>query len=276
MSLIPTASILLTLVAIRFAWPQMFFAIVTVPAAIKVYYERALGISFYLLATFPFFVIALLAMFRLRKKIDEREQWIWSAILVLVPVSIWTICKSGGSYNSLLFAYLAMTALFVARLDLILAWISSLPAGWSFWAATGLALAILCSFFIQFDRAMALLSARCGDDKYESAVVLARRLGSGAISPQDPTVAFRATGYFGRALFFELDAHAVNGNWPSQLPDSMREELTHSSYVVEVKSYVPTPVFARGLAANGFHVLPVRELDGSAYTVWAKSDGETR
>jgi hypothetical protein len=275
-SLVPAASIVVALAAVRLFCPQLFSAMVIVPAAIKVYYQRAWEITLYLLATFPIFVIALLAVFKSGNRIDERERWILSAIIVLVPVSIWTICKSGGSYNSLLFAYLAMTALFVARLDLILAWISSLPAGRSFWAATGLAIAILCSFFIQFDRAMALLSARCGDDKYESAVVLARRLGPGAISPQDPTVAFRATGYFGRALLFELDAHAVNGNWPGQLPDSMREELTHSSYVVEVKSYVPTPVFARGLAANGFHVLPVRELDGSAYTVWAKSDGETK
>src|SRR5207245_2730852 len=97
---------------------------------------------------------------------DQRQQWIWSAVLVLVPVSIWTICKSGGSYNSLLFAYLAMSALFAVHLDLIMDWAAALPRWAGLGAAIAISLTILCSFFVQFDRDMALLSAQCGDDKY--------------------------------------------------------------------------------------------------------------
>jgi hypothetical protein len=40
-------------------------------------------------------------------------------------------------------------------------------------------------------------------------VATARELG--AISPQDPTIAYRASGYIGLSLFFELDAHG--GKW---------------------------------------------------------------
>lgn len=273
-SLLPALSIVLSLGAIRFFGPQMFWAIVTVPASIKVYYERMPGIAFYLFATFPIFVVALLISFWSRARVDERERWIWSAIVVLVPVSIWTICKSGGSYNSLLPAYLAMTALFVARLDALFEWITTLPMSRSLLISGMIAIAILCSFFIQFDRAGALLLARSGDEKYDSAVALARRLGAGVISPQDPTIAFRANKYFGRSLFFELDAHAMNGNWPSELPESMQQELASSNYVLQVKSYVPTPVFDRALIARKFHPLAIPELSGSAYTLWTKTEEE--
>src|SRR4029077_7150403 len=37
LSVLPTMSVLLEFAAIRFAWPQMFAAIVTIPAAIKIY-----------------------------------------------------------------------------------------------------------------------------------------------------------------------------------------------------------------------------------------------
>ena len=270
-SLVPAASIVVALAAIRLFCPQLFSAMVIVPAAIKVYYERAWGITIYLLATFPIFVIALLAMFKSRNRIDERERWILSAIIVLVPVSIWTVCKSGGGYSSLLFGYLAMTTLFVARLDAISDWIRSLSMSRAFLAASIVALAILCSFFIQFDRAVTLLFTRCGDEKYDSAVALVRRLGSGVASPQDPTIVFNANRYFDGSLFFELDAHAVNGNWPSELPESVQQELAASNYVLEVKSYVPTPVFERALAKK-FHVVAIPELSDSAYTLWAKTD----
>ena len=273
-SLLPAVSIIVTLIAIRLVWPQLFWAMVTIPASIKVYYERALGISFYLFATFPVFIVALVALFSSRTRIGERERWICSAIIVLVPVSIWTICKGGGGYSSLLFAYLAMTALFVALLDAISAWITSLPVYRGFLVSCIIAVAICFSFFIQSERAMALLFTRSGDEKYDSAVALARRLGAGVISPQDPTIAFRANEYFGRSLFFELDAHAVNGNWPAELPESMQQELARSNYLIQVKSYVPTSVLDRALGSGKFQALAAPELNDSIYTLWTKTKGE--
>jgi hypothetical protein len=269
--LAPTMSILLALAAIRSARPQMFAAMVTIPASIKVYPERALNVSLYLFATFPIFLIALWSIWRSRNSITAPERWILSALIVLVPISIWTICKSGGGYNSLLFAYLAMTALFVARLDAIFDWLRSLSIQRSFVAAIAIALAILASFFLQFDQTVALLSVRHGDEKYDTAVALARNLNDVVSSPQDPTIAYRAKNYIGRSLFFELDAHAVNGNWPSELPMSILQELHQANYVIEVHSYVPTPTFAPTLAANGFHALDVSELRDSAYTVWSRT-----
>lgn len=270
-SIIPTMSILVALAVIRFLWPRMFAAIVTVPASIIVYPERALGLAIYLLGTFPLFLIALLSILRSRTALDQRERWILSALVVLIPVSIWTICKSGGSYNSLLPAYLAMTALFVVRLEAITDWLRSLPIARGVSAASAIALIILLSFFIQFDRAAALLFARAGDDKYDRAVSLARQLDGAVITTQDPTIAYRAKGYFGRSLFFELDAHAVNGNWPSELPVSILQEFAQANYVIVVRSYVPTPVFESSLPAVGFHQLSIPELSNSAYTLWSKN-----
>jgi hypothetical protein len=123
----------------------------------------------------------------------------------------------------------AMTALFVVKLDSILEWMAALRGWRSFLAASGLALAILFSFLVQVDRDLALLFLRCGDEKYETAVDFAPRTPDRVISPQDPTIAYRGGGYLGRSLFFELDAHAVNGNWPSELPESMRREVAEAN-----------------------------------------------
>ena len=269
-SIVPTMSILLALAAIRLFWPQMFSAIVTVPASIRVYPERSFVLAVFLFAAFPIFFIALFSILRSKTRINERERWILSALVVLVPVSIWAASKSGGSYSSLLPAYLAMTALFVSEFDAIMGWLRSLPIRRSILTASAIALAILFSFFIQLDRATALLYSRCGDDKYGSAVAVARQLDGVVISPQDPTIAYRASGYFGRSLFFELDAHAVNGNWPDELPESMQQELAQASYVIQVHSYVPTPALERGLVNNHFYPMPIEALDNSMYAFWAR------
>lgn len=269
---IPALSILLAFAVVRLAWPQMFWSIATVPAMIKVYYERAFRLTTYLLVTFPIFMIAAVAAFRRRNPIDERERWVWSAAIVLIPVSIWTICKSGGSYNSLLFAYLAMTALFALKLDAILDWIASLRTWRSLGAAMLLAVAILYSFLIEFDRVGALAAIRCGDEKYENTVTVARNLDGKVISPQDPTIAYRANGYFGRSLFFELDTHAVNGNWPKELPAAITEEMAGAKFVIQIRSYVVTPVFERGLLAGHFRPLSIPALKDSAYSFWVKAE----
>jgi len=270
-ALAPTISILLALAAIRSIWPQMFAAMVTIPASIKVYPERAFNVSLYLFATFPIFLIALWSIWRSRHAITPLERWILSALVVLIPISIWTICKSGGGYNSLLFAYLAMTALFVARLDGIFGWLRSLSIQRSFVAAIAIALAILASFFLQFDQTVALLSVRHGDEKYDTAVALARHLDGVVVSPQDPTIVYRAKNYFGRSPLFELDTNAVNGNWPNELPMAILQELQQADRVIAVRSYVPTPVFENSLPAAGLHQVSIPELANSAYTLWSKN-----
>jgi hypothetical protein len=267
-SAVPMATVGVVFVAMRYLSPEMFAAVVSVPASIRVYPERAPGLLLYLLGTFPIFFVALLSM--TRRALTDVDRWILSAILVLLPASVWTVCKSGGSYNSFLPAYLAMTALFVARLQSILDWAQSISARLRWGAVAAVAMAILLSFLLQIDRVNALLFARHGDEQYGAAVRLARDLAGLLVSPQDPTIAYRATGYVGSALFFELDKHAVNGNWPETLPVSCARELGAAKYVVQVRSYVPTPVFERALLEQGFAPMPVVALRNSAYTLWAK------
>jgi hypothetical protein len=269
-SSLPAVAIVLMLSAIRLFWPQVFFAIVTVPASITVNYHQLLPIGAYLIATFPIFLFALLARFLSRDTIDERDKWVLSAIAILVPVSIWTTCKSGGGYSSLLFGYLAMTGLFVTQLDRMWQWIGSLRGWRNILTATTVAMAILLSFLIQFDRDLTLLFLRYGDEKYPAAVAQAQQTHERVISPQDPTIAYRANGYFGRSLFFELDTHAVKGNWPGEIPESAQQELAQARYVIEVTSYVPTPMFKDALVKSHFQPMDVGALRDSAYTLWIK------
>jgi hypothetical protein len=269
-SSVPALSIALMLAAIRLIFPQLFFAIVTVPGSIRVNYGQIFPIGVYLIVTFPIFVVALLARVSSRDVMDNDERWTWSAIAVLVPVSIWTTCKSGGGYSSLLFGYLAMTAFVVIKLDAIWRWIASRSGGRTILTATVVAIAMLLSFLIQFNRDLTLLFTRCGDEKYATAVAHVQRMPDRVISPQDPTIAYRGDGYFGRSLFFELDTHSVNGNWPVELPESLRQELAQAKYVMQVNSYVPTPMLEDALVKDHFYPMDVVALRGSAYTLWTK------
>ena len=269
-SFIPATSILLGLMAIRLGSPQMFAAIVSIPAAIKVYPERALSIALYLFVTFPVFLVALWSVWPSRNFLSEIERWLFSALVAFVPISIWITCKSGSGFNSLLFAYLSMTALFVARLPTIFDRLRAIPIWQSLVAAIGIGLAVLISFFWQFDRDVKLLSLRHGDNKYGAVVSIGRGLNGLVVAPQDPTIPYRAKKYFGRSLFFELDTHAVNGNWPNELPVSLLQELQRANHVITVRGYVPTPLFERSLPQIGFDQVSFPELRDSVYTVWSK------
>jgi hypothetical protein len=115
-----------------------------------------------------------------------------------------------------------------------------------------------------------LLFLRCGDEKYPAAVAQTQQTHERVISPQDPTIVYRGNGYFGRSLFFELDTHAINGNWPGEIPESVQQELAQAKYVIEAASYVPTPMFEDALLKSHFHPMDVGALRGSAYTLWMK------
>jgi hypothetical protein len=51
----------------------------------------------------------------------------------------------------------------------------------------------------------------------------------------------------------------------------MEEELAQADYVIEVKNYVPTPVFERGLRNQHFRPVVVEALIDSAYTIWQRA-----
>ena len=136
-----------------------------------------------------------------------------------------------------------MTALAVARLDATRAWLAALPRGGRTAAECGIAILVLVSFFYQTPRDVALLQLRSGDIHYPDAVVVAREFH--AISPQDPPIACRATGYAGESLFFQLDTNAVDGNWPRDLPPAILSEVQHAPAVISVRSYVPRPCSKR-------------------------------
>ena len=267
-ALVPPMTISAAFVLVFLLHSQMFHAIVTVPATIKLYPARIPRVSLYLIATFPIILVALLSVVRSREPLTDEERWIVAALFVFVPTSIWTICKSGAGENSLLPAYLAMTALFVTRLNHIDQWIESFSSPRRFAGASLLILAILFSFFIQFDRVARFLLVRSGDEKYELAIKVAQRVG--AISPQDPTIAYRANGYIGHCLFFELDTHAKEGNWPAELPVSIAQELRSANFVLFVNSFIPT-LFERGLRKQNFEPLAGAELEGSAYSLWTRA-----
>ncbi len=269
-SALPAFVIGLLLFTVKFFAPEIFHAMVTVPASIQVHWERAPKVLLYFIATFPLFFVALVTLVLHTRRLDERDRWAVAACFVLIPTSAWATCKSGGSYNSLLPGYLAMIALFVSRLEIVISWIARMPAFRATLSSASAALIVLVSFFVQFDRALAVLEVRHGDENYDAAVRAVSGLHGIVVSPQDPTIAYRAKHYIGRSLIFELDEHAVNGNWPGTLPDSLSQELNAADFVVQVRGFVPNPMFDSALPEHGFLPMPVESLSNSVYTIWSK------
>lgn len=268
---VPAVAIGLLIALIHYTAPALFQAMIAVPARIHVSLARALSGAIVLLSTFPALYLGAAALLLQRHRVSELDRWTCSSIAVLVPAAVWTFAKSGGSSNSFVYAYLAMTALVVSAFPLVVRWIESLPFPRDLPAALVLAIALFGSYFFQPEQSFALLSLRHGDEKIGTAIAIARRLGSGVISPEDPSITYRANGHLGRSVFFELDAHASNGEWPSKLPSGMDQELDHASGVIEVHSYVPLSLFRQTLIGKEFRPVTLPALDDSAYTLWIKT-----
>ena len=267
----PLAVILVVLVLLRLLLPEVFTAMVTVPAAIRVRPELFWPVLVLLLVSFPIFLLSAALRVHSSEPLNELERWIVSALGVLVPLTVWIMCKSGSDSNSLLFTLLAMTAFVALQIDRLTALVSRLPNASEMAAAAAVIVLVFVSFFCRYERTMALLQARCGDDKYDTAVTISAGAAPGeVISPQDPTIAYRASGFLGHSLFLELDKFADHGEWPAVLPPPVQAELATARAVIQVRSYVPTPVFDRGLKANNFRPVQVAALNHSAYTLWAK------
>lgn len=268
-AMLPLLSVAFVLAGVRWICPQMYHAIVAVPASIHRSATRLPLTTLYLFATYPVFFAALWSVRRWRC-VDECERWILSALFIFVPVSICVMSKAGSDYNSLLFAYLAMSALVVRRVYSFSEWFTLRSTLRTFVASAALGIILLFSYLVQTPRDLALLTLRHGDDHYEACVSVARSIDGKVVSPQDPTIAWRANQYFGRSFYCELDTNAVNGNWPNELPMSILREIQDASAVITVKSYVPAPQLEAALHQLHWHQRDVPELADSVYSVWTR------
>ncbi len=261
-SCVPALAVALALGAMRLLAPNVFHAMIIVPASLTIHWERAMPYTLFVLGSFPIMFLMIPAFSR-RTESTEVERWSVAAAVVLLPLSVWTMLKSGGGYSSLFPGYLALLGVVAGRLPDMLRRNSLIDA-------VAVATGLIISMFFQIDKTLPLLSARAADDHYVDAVKIASELGPGVISPQDPTIAYRANGSFGPALFFELDTNSVHGDWPGTMPPNVANALNSARYVVQAESYVPVGTFEPALVAAGFQRADFPALSGSAYTIWEK------
>jgi len=267
-ALLPLAACALTLAAIYVLEPDMFHAMVTVPASLNIRLKRAFPEALRFFATFPVIFLIISSLLS-GPALRGAERWSVAAMAALFPACFLAMLKSGGTYNSMMPAYLAMIALGGMRLEYFSDQCSTTTAR-AFVASCIIAIALLASFFFQFEQSAIILLSHCGDDKYSDAVEVARSLDSRVICPQDPTIPFRANGTFGRSLFFELDTHPERGEWPPELPDGLASEMRSAKFVMEADSYISAPQFDAALVSLGYHPMTVAQLEGSAYRLWSK------
>jgi hypothetical protein len=268
-ALLPLAAVVLTLAAIYAMAPAMFNGMVVVPALLKIQTLRLLPTVLNFFGSFPIIVLVVPSLL-FGRPLSACERWAVAALVILFPACIWTVIKSGGSTNSMLPVYLALIGLVGSRLDDLLLRSPTTTAARAFAASSVIGAVLLGSFFFRFPQSLPVLFSQCGDDKYMEAVRVAQLLGPGVICPQDPTIPYHANGTFGRSLFFELDTHPVQGEWPPELPSGMAADMQAAHFLIQAECFVPAPQFDQALDRFGFHPLSVPVLAGSAYRVWRK------
>jgi hypothetical protein len=264
---VPPATIVFALAVTALAAPAVFHGMVVVPGALHIRYDKLAPISLYYLGTFPLLFLALAALFQ-KDRLDEREKWILAGLAILVPISAWTMANSGGSYNSLLFGYIAMAALVAVELPSILRPPQEIWPAKRFGLSLMVCAATLCSYFFQQETNRTLLFSPFAGQKYDQIIQIAKNLPGTVISPEDATIAYLAKGYIGRSLYLELDTHAENGEWPSKLPQGLQTELENADYVIQVKSYLPSDLLPKALEASGFAPVSSEWSQASSYTLW--------
>ena len=267
-ALLPLAACTLTLAVIFALEPDMFHAMVTVPASLNIRMKRAFPETLHFFATFPVIFLIIPSLF-FGPALRGAERWSLAAATALFPACFLAMLKSGGSFNSMMPEYLAIISFGGMRLEYFRDQCST-SAARAFAVSCIIAVALLSSFLFQFDQSAIILLSHCGDDKYPAAVEVARSYGPRVICPQDPTIPFRANGTFGRSLFFELDSHPKAGEWPSELPDGLASEMRSAKFIIEADSYLNAPQFDAALVSFGYHPMKVARLEGSAYCLWGK------
>lgn len=264
------ALVLLALVILRAAAPDVYHAMVVVPAR----YDLRLGVGLVLLggrlAGLPLLWVALFlrtAPGTGTLSLPRDERWVLAATLLAAVVGTLQIAKAGGTEN----AWLPL--LVTSTLFSLLVLVRELPAlsrrlpHAARRVMVGAVLALVT--FFSFPRAYHVLFRLERLSGHDEVVRLLRARGATPVSsPLDNSVTLLARGKPTRSLVQELDAHPERGQWMSRVPAGIRAELDSARVAVLVERWYRTPLTADSLLAYGF----VRGGIAGHYSVWVRRD----
>lgn len=266
--LAPIGAVLLALGTVALTAPNLLRQMLVIPSTIGLLPERALDGLLQVGRGHPLLWIALgLTLWQQRERSLWREWRPWIAVGgVLLAGSVWTYAKAGGYYNSLLPVHLFLT---LAALRLLADLLREAPS-FVHGAWPALAAAFLCSSLGGLPECSRLLGMAQGDATRPQWVERLRALPGRVICPEEPALALQSTGYAGLSLYFELDAGAVQGQWPTQPPARIAQELAQARWLVTIRASYPTVLTPAWLQAQGWRPVAAPSEATPTYTLWSR------
>ncbi|MBS0656900.1 MAG: hypothetical protein JSR82_01475 [Verrucomicrobia bacterium] len=266
--LLPLAAVLTALAMVHWLAPVVWQQMVVIPSSIRLSPERAADGLIQVARGHPLCWLALgwTCLRPLERTLwSEGRAWIVVGAALLAGCT-WTYAKAGGYYNSLLPMHLFLHA--VALRLLHDGWRRDPDVSERSWGL--LAVAFLCSTLGGWQESRRLLDMTQGDATRAQWIERARQLPGRVICPEEPALALQAGGYAGLSLYFELDAGAVDGNWPAEPPPRILRELEDARWLLTVRASYPTVLTPGWLQSHGWRPVPVPGEERSIYTLWAR------
>jgi hypothetical protein len=263
----------------KVANPAMYRAMIVMPRAFGLNHTGTLRVAMELLIDYPLFAVAVADWVKHDPRplrAQPRMLWTVATLAIAYPFSAVTAAKVGGTWNSLLPALLAMTALVVQRLPRITALLDDPAAPAPRRLALGgfLAALMLVGSFPHMTRKHGLINVSAREPvgpAYVRAIAGAAALPGTVVSPEDPTIALFATGRAGRNLYSEYDCHLVNGDYPRSPPAAARAEIQSADYLIDVRWYFNDLLDDAIIAPLGFERIDDPAFDDACYRLWRRA-----
>jgi hypothetical protein len=221
------------------------------------------------------FLVLLFLWIRSDDAVNSKEKWVIAALLVCVPAAAVTAGKPGATNNSLLPAFLAISAFCAMKFPLLLDQVFDNERSVATRIAVSLVfpfLLFLYAFPVPTTTRYHITGARPYLKEYINTQRVISDLSGNVICPEDPTLPLFSGAGIGRSFVLEYDAV----QWPEKMPNYLRTYLMDADYVVNRGPWPWGLDLLRDehLIQLGFEKTSDLDSENGLYTIWLKQEIE--
>jgi hypothetical protein len=273
LSLLPSiAAFTAFFVFLPLVFPEVYHYVVWAPSQYAILVRNVvLAIGIVLMGSLLFFVLLFLWI-RSDDAVDPKVRWVIASLLVCVPAAAVTAGKLGATNNSLLPAFLAMSAFCAMNFPLLSDMMFDNKRSITTRITASLlfpALLLLYAFPLPPAEHLHVAGAKpYSEEEYISTQRLISDLSGNVICPEDPTLPLFSGAGIGRNFVLEYDAV----QWPEKMPGYLSTYLMGADYLVDRG---PWPwgldLFKdEHLVQFGFEKMSDLDSDNGLYSIWVK------
>jgi hypothetical protein len=273
MAAVPLLAMIAVTLLIRVQWPEVYFYAFTVPRKFPIKFWEWPSIAANLF-TYDTAFVAMLIVWLLYPRATSLATtpmtWLLATVLVTFAASSLSHAKIGGSINSDLPAFVAMSAFSIAVLNGLIINRDSFPNLKRLQPIlVGLfAICIFADASVPLSSLWLTPGTQNGNVNYTKVIEYARTLPGVVLCMDDPTISLLGKGQLCRGAKCEEDAVAGGA-----LPQYVKDDLKGESFLIRVEGSVPSPLTNRFLRGCGYRQIENKNklFAGSVYSLWTNS-----